>query len=325
MEIVETIVRNSPRTYANLALLGDKRFVLSPEKNAFIMYGVQGRSWIALGDPVGPQDQWGDLLWQYVELSDVYGGRPVFYDVEAQYLHLYTELGMTFLKVGENARLDLGSFSLEGGSRRGLRRSHNKVHQAGCTFSIIPSAQVPGVINILKGISDAWLAEKRTSEKRFSLGFFNPPYVSRNPVVVVHMDQRIVAFANLLMGAHKKELSIDLMRYLPGSPEGIMDYLFVELLLWGRQQGYQEFDFGLAPLSGLEDEVLAPFWSKTGALIFRHGEHFYNFQGLRQYKEKFDPQWSGRYLAYRGALALPRVLANVAALTSGGVRKVVTK
>jgi len=278
-----------------------------------------------LGDPVGPEDQWRDLLWQYVELSDTYGGRPVFYDVEAQYLPLYMELGMTFLKVGEDAYVDLQSFSLEGGSRKGLRRSHNKAHKAGCTFSIIPTAQVPSTIDVLKGISEAWLAEKHTSEKRFSLGFFNPGYIRRNPVAAVYMDQRIIAFANLLLGAQKKELSIDLMRYLPGSPKGIMDYLLVELLLWGRQQGYQGFNLGLAPLSGLENGALAPFWSKAGALIFRHGEHFYNFQGLRQYKEKFDPQWSPRYLACRGGLALPRMLANVATLTSGGAKEVVTK
>ncbi len=115
------------------------------------------------------------------------------------------------------------------------------------------------------------------------------------------------------------------MRYLPGSPPDIMDYLFVELLLWGRQEGYHWFNFGMAPLSGLENRALAPLWSRAGALLFRHGEHFYNFQGLRQYKEKFEPRWSPIYLACHGGLALPRVLTNVATLTSGGITQVVAK
>ena len=115
------------------------------------------------------------------------------------------------------------------------------------------------------------------------------------------------------------------MRYLPGGPEGIMDYLFVELMLWGRQEGYQWFNLGMAPLSGLENRALAPLWSKAGALVFRHGEHFYNFQGLRQYKEKFDPEWRPKYLACRGGLALPRVLTNIAALISGGLGGIVKK
>jgi phosphatidylglycerol lysyltransferase len=324
-DTIEAIVRDSPRTYANLALLGDKEFVLSENNTAFIMYGIEGRSWITVGDPVGPEDQWEDLIWRYVELSDTYGGQPVFYQVEAPHLHWYTELGLSFLKLGEEARVDLTSFSLEGGSRKGLRHSHNKAVSEGCTFSILPAQEVPGVIHVLKDISDAWLTEKHTSEKRFSLGFFDPLYLSQGPVAVVHVGRRIVGFANLWLGAGKNELSIDLMRYLPDSPPDIMDYLFIELLSWGHEQGYEWFNFGMAPLSGLESRAAAPFWSKAGALLFQHGEHFYNFQGLRQYKEKFDPQWRPMYLVCRGGLTLPRVLANVATLTSGGIREVVAK
>jgi phosphatidylglycerol lysyltransferase len=96
-------------------------------------------------------------------------------------------------------------------------------------------------------------------------------------------------------------------------------------MLWGRQEGYQWFNLGMAPLSGLENRTLAPLWSKAGALLFRHGEHFYNFQGLRHYKEKFDPEWRPKYLACRGGLALPRVLTNVATLISGGLGGIVKK
>lgn len=104
-----------------------------------------------------------------------------------------------------------------------------------------------------------------------------------------------------------------------------MDYLFVELMLWGKQQGYNWFNLGTAPMSGLEDRTLAPLWHKVGTFVFRHGEHFYNFQGLRQYKEKFDPLWEPRYLACPRGLMLPRILANLATLTSGSVKGVVAK
>ena len=104
-----------------------------------------------------------------------------------------------------------------------------------------------------------------------------------------------------------------------------MDYLFIELMLWGKQQGYNWFSLGMAPMSGLEDRMLAPLWHKVGTFVFRHGEHFYNFQGLRQYKEKFDPVWQPKYLACRGGLILPRILANVATLISGGIKGVVMK
>jgi phosphatidylglycerol lysyltransferase len=96
-------------------------------------------------------------------------------------------------------------------------------------------------------------------------------------------------------------------------------------MLWGKQQGYRWFNLGMAPMSGFEDRALAPLWSRVGSFLFRHGEHFYNFQGLRQYKEKFDSTWEPRYLASPGGLALPRIVTNVASLISGGLKGVVTK
>jgi phosphatidylglycerol lysyltransferase len=178
----------------------------------------------------------------------------------------------------------------------------------------------------LRAISEAWLDEKNTREKGFSLGFFDPDYLARGPLAVVRRDGEIVAFANLLLGGNHEELSIDLMRYLPGrAPGGMMDYLFLELMLWGRGEGYRWFSLGMAPFSGFDVRTLAPLWSRAGAFLFRQGEHFYNFRGVRQYKEKFDPVWEPRYLASPGGLALPRILANVAALVSGGITGVVGK
>jgi len=115
------------------------------------------------------------------------------------------------------------------------------------------------------------------------------------------------------------------MRYSPDAPTGVMEYLFIQLLLWGKERGYRRFNLGMAPLSGLQNRTLAPLWSRAGALLYRHGEHFYNFRGLRMYKDKFDPSWEPRYLASPGGLALPRVVANTAALISGGLKGVVSR
>jgi phosphatidylglycerol lysyltransferase len=61
------------------------------------------------------------------------------------------------------------------------------------------------------------------------------------------------------------------------------------------------------------------------AFIARHGEHFYNFQGLRHYKNKFSPVWTPKYLVTPGGLALPRVIANVTTLISGGIKGTLSK
>jgi phosphatidylglycerol lysyltransferase len=325
LDKASAVVGQSCHTLANLALLGDKALLFSNNGSAFIMYGREGRSWVALGDPVGPREEITELVWQYRELCDRHGGWTVFYKVGVEHLPLYLDLGLALLKIGEEARVRLATFSLKGEARKGLRYACNRSEKADCTFAMIPAEGIPTLLPELKVISDAWLAEKHTREKGFSLGRFTPDYVQQFPAGVVRQADRIVAFANLWLGAEKDELSLDLMRYLPEAPPDVMEYLIIQLMLWGKQEGYRWFNLGMAPFSGLENRALAPLWHRLGTFVFRHGEHFYNFQGLRRYKEKFAPVWEPKYLASPDGLALPHVLADLGSLIAGGLNGIVTK
>ncbi|GIX00968.1 MAG: hypothetical protein KatS3mg111_4300 [Pirellulaceae bacterium] len=316
---VTNIVAGTEATHANLALLGDKRFVFSDDRKAAVMFGCEGNSWIAMGDPIGPKESTDDAAWNFREACDAAGVWPVFYQVDESSLGRYVEMGLSMLKLGEEARVPLEDFSLEGSSRKDLRRTKKKSGEAGLRFEIVPQADVPNIMPRLKEISDAWLGDKSTAEKGFSLGFFDELYLARYDIALIRNEQNdAIAFANIWRGANKEELSIDLMRYLPDSPHGVMEYLFIELMLDGHEQGYQWFNLGMAPLSGVESHRLGPLWNRVSNLLFRHGEHFYNFQGLRNYKDKFDPEWFPKYLASPGGLATPQILANVATLISGG-------
>ena len=128
-----------------------------------------------------------------------------------------------------------------------------------------------------------------------------------------------MAFATLWTTAARSAFSMDLMRYADEAPKNIMDYLFVELLNWGREQGYHAFEFGMAPLAGLEDRPLAPIMSRVGNLLFERGEEIYNFQGVRRYKDKYDPLWQPRYIAGPHKWAIPLLMADVGLLSSGGM------
>lgn len=319
------IVRASPETYANLALLGDKSFLFNQKGNAFIMYAVEGTSWIAMGDPVGPEEEWPELTWEFCEMCDRYGGTPVFYETGPWNLHVYIDLGMNIVKLGEEARVSLEGFSLEGGARKELRQTFGRLAREGCSFEIVSGEDVPPLLADLRRVSDAWLAEKKTGEKGFSLGSFKEDYLGQFPLAVVRRAGEVIAFANLWRSAGREEISVDLMRFLPGAPNGTMDFLFTGIMLWGKEQGCRWFNLGMAPLSGLEDRTMASLWNRIGAFVFRHAEHFYNFRGLRGYKEKFSPQWRPRYLASMATISLPVVLAGIAALVSGGVKGIVAK
>lgn len=321
----KTIAEASPSAEAQIALLGDKSFLFNARKTAFLMYARSGRSWVALGDPVGPAEEWPDLIWLFREMVDRAAGWPVFYQVSGEALPFYLDLGLSFVKLGEEARVRLDGFSLQGPTRSELRYAHKRAQKDGASFEVIPIEAVPPLLGELQSVSDEWLSSRHTKEKGFSLGRFDADYISRFPMALVRREGRIVAFANLWLSGEKEEVAVDLMRHRQDSGYGVMDYLFIESMLWGQAQGFRWFSFGVAPLSGMRDNALAPLWNRVGAFLYRHGEDLYNFQGLRRYKEKFLPQWQPRFMASPGGMVLPRVAADVAALISGGVKGLVAK
>ena len=325
LERARLAMTESADTAVNLALLGDKNLMFSTDGSGFVMFRPVGRSWIAMGDPVGPAATRAQLVWQFREACDTYAARPVFYQVGADDLPIYLDAGLTLSKIGEEARVPLTDFSLEGSRRAELRQLHRRAQRDGASCEVLPAAQVPEHIPALQAISDHWLVAKSVAEKGFSLGRFDARYLSRFPCALVRVGGRPVAFANMWISGDGSELSVDLMRYDDHAPKGVMDYLMIELMLWGRQQGLAWFSLGMAPLSGLTDREFSPMWNRVGAFVYRHGEHFYNFEGLRAYKEKYHPQWRPRYLATPGRTSLPRVIMDLTSLIAGSARRIVMR
>jgi len=319
----EKIVRASSETTANLALLGDKYLFWSATKKSFIMFDVTMRVWVAMGDPIGEAEEFEDLIWHFRELADRYGARVAFYQIGQTYLTLYIDQGLSLIKLGEEARISLRTFSLEGRKTRNLRNALHKQERENLSLSFLYGDEIDAVLPELKRISKIWLKAKHVREKRFSLGFFEPTYLKRCGLAIVKRDERILAFANLWPTDNKQEFSIDLMRYAPDAPNGIMEYLTVVLILWAKEQGYEWFNLGMAPLSGLERHPLSPLWHKIGNTIYRFGTEFYNFDGLYQYKNKFSPVWQPRYLAAPAGLQAASTLLSVMGLISGGLTGVI--
>ena len=304
---------------ANLALLGDKRFLFSQSGQSFLMFGVRGRSWIALGAPVGRREERIELMWRFRELADAHAARAAFYAIGPDVLPDAVELGLSIQKTGESATVPLEQFSMQGRRREVLRRNWRKAGETGAAFEVLSLEEVEREQDALKQISDLWLGHHAGGDKAFSMGGYEPRYVAEFPCAVVRVDEAIVAFATIWTTPDRSAFSMDLMRYSDDAPKNVMDYLFVELLHWGRQQGYVAFEFGMAPLAGLEDRPLAPIMSRVGRLLFERGEELYNFRGVRRYKDKYDPVWQPRYIAAPHKWSIPLLLADVSLLSSGGM------
>ncbi len=327
LQRAQKIIRQQDNPDGNFALTGDKALLFAEDDDAFIMFGIHGKSWVALGDPIGvsPSAQT-DLIWEFKSLASRNQGNAVFYQIARKNMHWYVDAGFNLFRLGEEAIVDLASFTLEGSKRRNLRQTRNRALRNGLGFKLLPPPHSEDLLDQLKSISDQWLTLKNVREKSFSLGRFNRDYLNALPLALVFQDEQITAFANVLTTSTHATATIDLMRHLPEANSDTMEFLFTELMLNLQAQGYAHFSLGMVPLAGMMEHQQAPLWDRFGLQIYKKGRHFYNFEGLRGFKNKFKPEWEARYLATTGRGMNPYLtLADIAALTSGGLKGLVLK
>jgi phosphatidylglycerol lysyltransferase len=311
------IVRSQERSDAGLALMGDKSFLFSKSREAFLMYAKHGRTWAALHDPVGPREEWVELIGEFMALAHAHGGRAAFYQVRADALPLYLDAGLTLMKLGEEARLVLSDFELAGAHRTHLRYALKRGERDGLTVEMFKPPLVPELLPVLRGISDAWLESRSAKEKSFSVAAFTDDYLSAQSVMLVRQQGTPVAFVTFMTTDLNIDATVGVMRHVPDASPYAMEYLFTKLALHLKQENFRSLSLGMAPLSGMNPTPLASPWHRFASLMWRFGGRFYNFRGLRGFKSKFQPNWEPRYLAASGSVGVVLTLADLSLLAEG--------
>lgn len=313
-------------SFAHLAFLGDKYLFWTRSEHAFIQYGRVRDRLVALGDPCGDPAEFDEAITAFRRHADRYDFVPVFYEVSERHLHAYHDAGFALFKLGEAAVVDVDDFTLAGKRGEALRHGVNRAKREGLSFAMLEHPVDAQTWTRLQAISQAWLSERGAAEKGFSLGYYDEAYLERSPLAVIRHGDRLVAFANLMPDYHgHEELSIDLMRHLPDAPTGTMDLLFAELIAYAKSRGYRHFNLGMAPLAGVGETPYARSGERLARLAYEYGNRFYNYKGLRGFKEKFHPRWQSHYLAYPTLAPLPALIMDTAALVAGGYRRIFFK
>jgi phosphatidylglycerol lysyltransferase len=304
-------------TLARLLLLDDKLYFFSPG-GSVIGYAVQGRIAITLGDPIGPPEDIVECISSFEAFCARNDWEPAYYQVLPDYLEAYQDAGCHALCIGSEAIVNLATFNIAGHEKKGIRSGVNRLTKLGFSTEILQPPHPAGLLDELHQISDEWLTEMHGSEKRFSLGWFDRDYLNSAPLIVVHNPAGYIdAFANIQPEYQASESTIDLMRHRRQAEKGQMDFLFVALFEWAKQQGYASFNLGLSGLAGIGENPDDPVIERALHYVYEHVNQFYNFKGLHEFKAKFNPTWSPRYLVYPSAASLPAVTIALMRADSG--------
>jgi phosphatidylglycerol lysyltransferase len=312
------LARRSSTPGGPLVLLGDSALLWNSDRTAAMMYAVCGHTWVALGEPLGPAGKAESLVARFLERCDDYAGLPVIYQAPKDWLHVYADYGLTHVTLGEDARVFVPHFALEGSGHRALRTTLLHLERHGVHMEVVWPPEVAQLLPALRETSDAWLAGRGAIDGRFAVARFAEAYVAASPVAMARRGPTIEAFATLTSLPGRHTLMVELIRQRLTAPRGVGEGLIAWLLLWARQHGYRWCDLGLAPPARLEHPELRPFWRSLLPTAPTFGDPRPTVRTLREEKQRFDPAWEPRYLVYPGGTPIASVLNDVATLIRGG-------
>lgn len=288
-------------TDSGLAFLRDKRFFWYQEEDSdqvVFQFAQERNKIVVMSEPIGNPDAIDQAIVACLAQAKEASLEVLFYEVGQETTLTLHEHGYEFMKFGERAMVDLVQFNIDGKHGRKYRAVIHRLEKQGYAFQVLQPLFDDKMLTDLKKISDSWL--QRRQEKGFSLGFFAEDYLQEAPLALVtNADKELVAFANTMPGRHDKVGSVDLMRYdRENAPDGVMDYLFVNLFLHFQAQGKHSFDLGMAPLANVGQLESSFLQERIAFFIYNFTNRFYSFSGLRAYKSKFNPSWQAKYVAY---------------------------
>lgn len=286
----------------------DKSFYFSPSENCFIAYRVGANFAVALADPVGPEEEIEPTARGFAEFCRENDWRVAFYQTLPDFLETYRRLGFRKLKVGDDAIVDLLQFNLDGKGMKKVRYTCNQMDKAGIRARLYNPPVLDSIVAQCAEVSDDWLQIPGRRERAFTLGHFEEGYVRSTPVLTAEDNAgKVLAFVNRVPSFHRGEATIDLMRHRRDAPNGMMDFLFVRLFQLCKEEKFQRFNLGLAPMAGFQEREDASLEERAIHNFFQNLNFLFSFSGLRQYKAKFASFWEPRYAVYRNPLDLPRL------------------
>jgi len=313
------VVRAYGRTsLARYTLFDDKKFFFS-SSGSLISYVTENRVALTLGGPIGPAENISADIAEFRSLCSSNDWLPAFYQVSPSYIDVYKSQDFDMLTLGQEAIVDLSAFTLDGSENKTLRNSYNKMVRFGYHYDVVQPPYSARMLRELNTISNEWLSSRGASEMRFSLGWFDEGYLNTCPILLVRDREGFIeAFANIVTEFQASEVAVDLMRHRRQVESGLMDFLFVSLFQWAKENGYATFNLGLSALSGVGEHSDDPTIERALNYIYRNVSRLYNFRGLHAFKEKFHPTWSPRYLFHPNAPSLTAISVALLRASFGG-------
>jgi len=291
----------------------DKLIFFDDNKEGFISYRIANGFAIVLDEPVCAEENKISILKEFDKQCRRMGLKQAFYRVDEDSMYYFESLKRNKLMIGQEAVMDIQSFTLEGKEKKSIRNGLNSIAKKGYTTVLHKAPLNSQLISDLKKVSDEWLVNFNKKEAVFSQGMFDEKLVKDQDIIVLNdSNNNPVAFLNIIPDYTPDGFTYDMIRKTADAPGACMDALIIELISYGKAKGYQWLNLGLVPLSGITEPDSTA--ERVVKFAYEKIKRFQHYQGLRDFKEKYATQWLNKYLVYENdfdLVQLPAALNKV--------------
>jgi phosphatidylglycerol lysyltransferase len=291
----------------------DKLLFVSDEYEGFVAYRVANSFAIVLEEPVCSEENKLALLQEFEHQCHKMGLRPAFYRVAEDSTYYFNLLKKKTVLIGQEAIMDLRTFTLSGKDKKSLRNGLNSLTSKGYVTTFHPAPQSAALLAELQAVSTEWLHQYEVKEMTFSQGLFDEATIREQDVITITDPAgRVAAFLNIIPSYAPGECTYDLIRKRTDAPGGCMDALIIALVQHAQEMGMQYLNLGLVPMSGIMQPQNTA--EKVVKYAYEKLKHFQHYKGLREFKDKYATAWTNKYLVYEhdfDLLQLPGALNKV--------------
>jgi lysyl-tRNA synthetase class 2 len=314
----QIVERHGVDTLAPFALRRDKRYFFSADGRAVLAYRVVAGVALVSGHPIGPADSTDRLVDDFVAHARRRGWRLAALGLTAGDLDAWRTRGFRAHYTGDEAIIRVDAFSLDGRAIRKVRQSVTRLERAGYRCAILATSEIDaGLAARLGAIADGWRGDAR--ETGYSMAFDGAAIdPEREDLYAIALDGDGCPRGFLHVGRTAGgALSLSSMRRDRATPNGLNEFLIVQLLDWARARGIERVSLTFAAFAAvLGAGERADSITAIERRAIRAASRRFQLDRLRTYAEKFAPEWEPRYAVYRDPLALPRI--TLAAMVAEG-------
>lgn len=308
----DIVGRRGSGTLDYFALRSDKRWFF--DRDGMVAYAIHGGVCLVSPDPIGPVEERERLWSAFRRFADEHGWSLAVLGASEAWLPVYRRSGMRDLYVGDEAVTDVRTFSLAGGTHKGLRQAVNRIAKYGYTISFHdPRAITPELAAELRGVMTK--SRRGQVERGFSmtLGRIFDPADEGLLLAVAHgADGGAVAFCQYVPAPGIHGYSLDLMRRDDGDhPNGLLDFILVNTIHKLRDDGCEHLGLNFATMRAvLAGEAGDGLSQRIERWLLRRMSDSMQIESLWRFNAKFDPEWYARYVVWDSAeQSLPTALA----------------